>query len=45
METVKINVSGPVPIGAKVHVIGGPWRRLTGTVACRISSAAAWSVR
>lgn len=32
MQTVKINVSGPVRIGEKVRVIGGPWRGLTGTV-------------
>jgi hypothetical protein len=33
METVKINVSGPVRVGAKVRVVGGSWRGLTGTVA------------
>lgn len=33
METVRINVSGPVHVGSNVRVIGGPWRGLTGTVA------------
>ena len=32
METVRINVSGPVRIGARVRVIGGPWQGLSGTV-------------
>jgi len=33
MQTVRINVSGPVGTGARVRVIGGPWQGLTGTVA------------
>jgi hypothetical protein len=33
MQTVKINVSGPVRIGARVRVIGGPLQGVTGTVA------------